>query len=84
MRKDGQRPGAKRTFDCPFILDNDSNAALIGELTYGCAQDTKDAVMMIFGTGVGAAAVMDGKGYASITEAIAAINDTEQHTINSE
>ena len=51
----------KRTFDCPFILDNDSNAALIGELTYGCAQDTKDAVMMIFGTGVGAAAVMDGK-----------------------
>ncbi len=27
------------------------------------------------------AAVMDGKGYASITEAIAAINDTEQHTI---
>ncbi len=46
----------KRTFDCPFILDNDSNAALIGELTYGCAQDTKDAVMMIFGTGVGATA----------------------------
>ena len=51
----------KRTFDCPFILDNDSNAALIGEMTYGCAQDTKDAVMMIFGTGVGAAAVMDGR-----------------------
>ena len=51
----------KRTFDCPFILDNDSNAALIGEMTYGCAQDTKDAVMMIFGTGVGAAAVMNGR-----------------------
>lgn len=51
----------KRTFDCPFILDNDSNAALIGEMTYGCAQDTRDAVMMIFGTGVGAAAVMDGR-----------------------
>ena len=30
-------------------------------MTYGCAQDTKDAVMMIFGTGVGAAAVMDGR-----------------------
>ena len=27
------------------------------------------------------AAVMDGKGYASISDAIAAINDTEQHTI---
>lgn len=51
----------RRTFDCPFILDNDSNAALIGEVTYGCAQDTRDAVMMIFGTGVGAAAIMDGK-----------------------
>ena len=51
----------KKTFDCPFILDNDSNAALIGEMTYGVAQDTKDAVMMIFGTGVGAAAVMGGK-----------------------
>lgn len=51
----------KRTFDCPFVLDNDSNAALIGEVTYGCAQDTRDAVMMIFGTGVGAAAMMDGR-----------------------
>ena len=51
----------KRTFDCPFILDNDSNAALIGELTYGCAQDTKDAVMMIFGTGVGAGVMCAGR-----------------------
>ncbi len=51
----------KRAFDCPFILDNDSNAALIGEMTYGVAQDTEDAVMMIFGTGVGAAAVMGGR-----------------------
>ncbi len=51
----------KRAFDCPFVLENDSNAALIGELTYGCAQDTEDAVMMIFGTGVGAAAMMGGR-----------------------
>ena len=46
-----------RTFACPFILDNDANAALVGEVAYGCAQDTRDVVMMIFGTGVGAAAM---------------------------
>lgn len=50
-----------RTFACPFILDNDANAALVGEVVYGCAQDTRDVVMMIFGTGVGAAAMMDGR-----------------------
>lgn len=50
-----------RTFACPFILDNDANAALVGEVAYGCAQDTRDVVMMIFGTGVGAAAMMDGR-----------------------
>ncbi len=50
-----------RTFACPFVLDNDSNAALVGEVAYGCAQDTRDAVLMIFGTGVGAAAMMDGR-----------------------
>jgi glucokinase len=49
------------TFHLPLIMDNDMNCAIIGEITYGCARDVKDAVMMSFGTGIGTAAVMDGR-----------------------
>lgn len=45
------------TFGLEMILENDANAALIGELS----PDEKDAVMIILGTGIGTAAVIDGK-----------------------
>jgi len=51
----------KEAFGLPIMLDNDMNSAIIGELTYGCAIGETDAVMMSFGTGIGTAAVMDGK-----------------------
>jgi glucokinase len=49
------------TFHLPLVMDNDMNCAIIGETTYGCARDVRDAVMMSFGTGIGTASVMDGR-----------------------
>ena len=48
-------------FGCGCILENDANAALMGEIGYGCAAGETDAVLMILGTGVGTAAVMNGE-----------------------
>lgn len=49
------------TFGCPLVMENDANAALLGEVASGCAVGERDAVMMILGTGIGTAAMMDGK-----------------------
>lgn len=48
-------------FYCPLVMDNDANAALIGEASRGCARGEDDVVMMILGTGIGTAAMMNGK-----------------------
>ena len=44
-------------------LINDARAAMIGEVNYGSARGETDAVMLILGTGVGTAAVCQGKIY---------------------
>lgn len=48
-------------FGCPLVMDNDANAALIGEASRGCAMGEDNAVMMILGTGIGTAAIINGK-----------------------
>ena len=48
-------------FGLPVILENDANAALLGEVSYGSARGYKDAVILILGTGVGTAAIMEEK-----------------------
>lgn len=45
----------------PMVIDNDANAAAMGEGKFGSAADTEDFVLMILGTGIGAAAVMNGQ-----------------------
>lgn len=47
-------------FRAPTVLENDARAALMGEVTYGDAAGARDAVMLILGTGIGTAAMMDG------------------------
>lgn len=42
-------------------MENDARAALLGEVSYGTAQGVADAVLFIFGTGIGTAAMMNGK-----------------------
>lgn len=48
-------------FGCQLVMDNDANAALIGEASKGCAKGEENAVMMILGTGIGTAAIINGR-----------------------
>lgn len=51
----------KTNFGCKAVVENDATAAIQGEVAYGVGKGATDAVMMIFGTGIGVAALMDGK-----------------------
>ena len=46
------------------IIDNDANAAALGEALAGAAKDTKSSVMITLGTGVGGGIILDGKIFA--------------------
>ncbi len=50
----------EEAFALPFVMENDARAALLGEAVYGVARGTKDSVLMMFGTGIGTAAIMNG------------------------
>lgn len=52
---------AREKFRLPIVLENDANAALLGEVRYGCGKGTDNAVLMILGTGIGTAAMMEGR-----------------------
>jgi len=45
----------------PFVVENDANAALAGEVSGGCARGETDVVLCILGTGIGTAVRMGGK-----------------------
>lgn len=45
----------------PVTLDNDANAATIGEMLYGSAKGMKNFIMITLGTGLGSGIVVDGK-----------------------
>ncbi len=49
------------TFGLPMVVDNDARMALCGEVGYGVAKGASNAVIMILGTGVGTAAMIDGR-----------------------
>lgn len=51
---------AEDTFDAPAVVENDARAALLGEVSSGCADDARDAVVITLGTGIGTAAMIDG------------------------
>lgn len=54
---------ARETLVLDMKLINDARAAIIGEINYGSATGETDAVMLILGTGIGTAAVCQGKVY---------------------
>lgn len=54
---------AMDTLGLDMRLVNDARAAIIGEINYGSAMGETDAVMLIIGTGIGTAAVCQGKVY---------------------
>ncbi len=51
-----------RTGFDPIII-NDANSGALGEVEFGALKGTKNAVMIVIGTGVGAGIVIDGKPY---------------------
>lgn len=51
----------KVSFKLPLlVMENDANAALMGEYAQGNTDGSKNAVLMILGTGVGSAAMING------------------------
>lgn len=52
---------ARTRFDSPGVVENDARAALIGEIADGSARGAENAVLVVLGTGIGAAAVLDGR-----------------------
>jgi len=45
----------------PIILENDANAAALGEKWIGAGQNVKDLILLTLGTGIGGGVIIDGK-----------------------
>ncbi|QJU55620.1 ROK family protein [Herbiconiux sp. KACC 21604] len=52
---------AREAFGLPAVVENDARAALLGETRYGVARGAQNAVIAVFGTGIGTAALLDGR-----------------------
>jgi glucokinase len=57
----------------PVIIENDANAAAIGELWRGAARGCRTIVCLTLGTGVGGGIILDGKLWRGATNAAAEI-----------
>lgn len=51
----------EHTHQIPVILDNDANAAALGEFHAGAGRKSKNMLMLTIGTGVGGAIILDGE-----------------------
>ncbi len=48
---------------CPVIIENDANAAVVGEVFFGAAQGHRDVVYVTISTGIGGGLFLDGRLY---------------------
>lgn len=48
-------------FDCPIYVENEANAAALGEYYFGATQNIKDFIYLSSGVGLGSGIVMGGK-----------------------
>ncbi len=48
-------------FRLPFLIENDARLALLGEHRFGAARGSSDAVMVTLGSGIGGAALLNGR-----------------------
>src|SRR5579884_3679632 len=55
------RDAIQQRLGTSIILENDANAAALGELWMGAGKNVKDLVLLTLGTGVGGGIVVDGK-----------------------
>ncbi|MDQ4125997.1 MAG: ROK family protein [Actinomycetota bacterium] len=56
-------------FGLPVFVDNDANAAVWGERTFGCCPGANDVVMLTLGTGIGSGIVANGELVRGVTGA---------------
>ncbi|MBE9460871.1 ROK family protein [Dyadobacter subterraneus] len=52
---------AKKTWNLPLFLENDTRSALLGEWKFGKGKGYDNVVLMNLGTGIGTSAVIEGK-----------------------
>jgi glucokinase len=52
---------ARKKWQAPLVMENDARAALVGEWQYGAGKGCDNLVMVTIGTGVGSAALIEGK-----------------------
>jgi glucokinase len=52
---------SRDSFGLPFRIENDARMALLGEVYAGAARGVADVVMITLGTGIGGAAMIEGK-----------------------
>ncbi len=55
------RDDISRRLGKPVILENDANAAAMGEKWLGAGRDVNDLVLLTLGTGIGGGIIMDGR-----------------------
>jgi len=55
------RDEIQKDLGIPIILENDANAAALGEKWIGAGQDVKDLILLTLGTGIGGGVITDGK-----------------------
>src|SRR5579884_1705486 len=55
------RDRIQQRLGAPIVLENDANAAALGEKWMGAGQDVKDLILLTLGTGIGGGIVVDGK-----------------------
>jgi glucokinase len=61
------RERMRRRHGLPVAIDNDANAATIGEWHAGAAKGARNVVMLTLGTGIGGGLILDGKPFRGAT-----------------
>jgi glucokinase len=59
----------QQAFGLPVILENDANAAALGEFRYGAGKGTRSLVYLTVSTGIGGGIVLDGKIWHGLNDA---------------
>jgi|SRR5581483_9589576 len=55
------RDEIQKALGTPIALENDANAAALGEMWMGAGKDVKDLILITLGTGIGGGIIVDGK-----------------------